>query len=474
MEPLVGQPGQGSHALVIGSSLAGLLAGRVLAEHFDRVTIVERDRLPDGPEPRKGVPQARHAHQMLVRGRQILEQLFPGLEAELIAAGAMAANWPTDMMWLGRAGWGARFQSDLATYACSRDLLECNVRRRVAANQRVRFLEGCDVVELLADQQRAVVTGARIRQRERPDEAAVELRADLVVDTSGRTSRAPEWLTALGYQPPQETTINAFLGYSTRYYTRPKGLETDWKFLIIQSRPPDSSRAGLLFPLEGGRWLAGVVGAAHDYPPTDEAGFLDFARSLPSPLIYDLIKDAEPLSPVYGYRRTENRLRHYERLARWPEQFVVLGDAACCFNPVYGQGMTVAAQGALVLDQSLRQGRAGRSEALPAGMARRFQRRLAKNNAIPWMMATGEDFRYPTTEGGRRGPLMRLMHNYIDRVMLVASWNPDVYLAFLEVMNLLKPPTSLFRPAILAQVLRQPSSARTHPAALNTPLVSED
>jgi len=321
MQHTAGLDHAGTHAVVIGGSMAGLLAARVLADHFERVTLVERDRFPDGPEFRKGVPQARHVHVLLSRGFRVLERLFPGVSAELAAAGAPEVDWTGDCGVCTRGGWHPRFLSGIVSRICSRALLEWTIRRRVAARPNVRFLQACDVVELLPAAGGARVRGVRLRWREGPpadlDPAEEhELQADLVVDASGRDSRAPRWLAALGYPAPAVTTINSFLGYATRWYRRPAGFQADWKALLLGAGPPEGKRGGIILPVEGDRWFVTITGGGRDYPPGDEAGFLEFARSLRSSALYEAIKDAEPLSPVYVYRRTENRLRQYERLAR--------------------------------------------------------------------------------------------------------------------------------------------------------------
>jgi 2-polyprenyl-6-methoxyphenol hydroxylase-like FAD-dependent oxidoreductase len=442
--------GSGTHALVIGGSMAGLLAARVLTAHFDRVTVVDRDRFPEQPSFRKGVPQSRHGHLLLVRGWQILDQLFPGLRAELIGAGAPSIDVLNDFKMLFAAGWAPRSPSHFQTVTCSRELLEWNVRRQLALNPRVSFLQEHDVTDLIADTSGQLVGGVRLRARGAGEDAAgatAELRADLVVDASGRGSRAPQWLAMLGHPQPEETSINSFLGYASRYYRRPADFSSDWKCALIGARPPSNPRGGVLLSLEGDTWQVTLGGAGRDYPPTDEQGFLAFARSLADPIIYNAIERAEPLSSIHGYQRTENRLRHYERMPRWPDRFVVLGDAVCAFNPVYGQGMTVAGLGAITLDVTLRE--AGNQ----AGMGLRFQRRLAKSNADAWLMATGEDFRYPTTEGGRRTPAMKFTHWYMNRVIAAATHDTGVLTAFSLAAHLLESPSSLFRPGIAARVL---------------------
>lgn len=437
------------HAIVIGGSMAGLWTARVLADHFDRVTVVERDQLPAGPAIRKGVPQARHIHILLVRGMRVLEQLFPGLEAELAAAGAPRVDWLRDSRTLTATGWLKRFPSDVVTHTCSRAMLEWSIRRRLLANRRIAFLPECDAVGLLAEGGGDRVNGVLIRRRAGNQLGTPEpLRADLTVDASGRDSKTPEWLRGAGYGEAEETVINSFVGYATRWYRKPAGFAGDWKALFIGSRPPHGTRGGIIFPVEDDTWAVTITGYARDYPPQDEAGYLAFARSLPAPDLYEAIKDAEPLTPIHGYRRTENRLRHYERLPRWPKGFAALGDAVCAFNPVYGQGMTASASAALALDGTLRAARGDLTAATG-----RFQRDLARVNNVPWTLATSEDFRWPTTIGGAPARLTRFMHGYMNRVIpLVREYRP-VARTFIEVLHLVAPPVALFKPAVVAPVL---------------------
>ncbi len=208
----------GSRALVIGSSMAGLLAARVLVDHFDNVTVVERDRLPQQPESRHGTPQANHVHVLLAQGERILEQMFPGLEAELITAGSPSFNLAADFAFLGVWGWLPRFHSNLSIHACSRLLLEWAVRRRLTAYSNLQFLPETQAIGLLTDNSNSQVTGIKLRSGDVSQEN--ELTANLVIDASGRNSSLPKWLEALGYPSPCETIVNSFLGYSTRWYVR--------------------------------------------------------------------------------------------------------------------------------------------------------------------------------------------------------------------------------------------------------------
>jgi 2-polyprenyl-6-methoxyphenol hydroxylase-like FAD-dependent oxidoreductase len=430
-----------------------MLAARVLSDHFDRVTLLERDRFSETPAARKGLPQARHVHALLGRGREAMERLLPGLTGELVRAGAEPLDATQDVAWMGPYGWYVRFPGNLLLLAATRDLIDWGVRRRVAALPSVRIHQGADVVGLVPGPGDGPhVTGVRIRPRILDTEfgrSEAELAADLVVVADGRNSRLPTWLAALACEAPVETVVNSFQGYASRFYRPPAGFEADWKALYIQQAPPSDPRGGLVSPVEGGRWLVSLIGGDGDYPPTDEAGFLAFARGLRSPALCEAIAGAEPLTPIAGQRATENRLRHYDRLEGFPDAVVAVGDAACAFNPVYGQGMTTAALGAEVLDRWLRQGTSRRG---PGG-GRDFQRHLARATAAAWQLSTGADLRFRTTEGLRRGWVARLTGCYIAKVMHSATRRPWVRRRLAEVLHLLRPPAALFGPGVLARLM---------------------
>lgn len=443
----------GKRAIVIGGSMSGMLAARVLSDFFEQVTIIERDHYPEGAEVRGGVPQARHLHLLLSEGFEQMEALFPGLSDEFAAAGVPEVHWCWDSVSLTAGGWMPRFKSGLVTRVPTRALIDWTLLQRLRQNPRIQFLEEHQVLGLTATQDRERVVGVRVKRRGTETEDV--LPADLVVDASGRESHAPEWLQSLGYEAPAETIVNSYLGYATRWYEGIQSPSIDWRMSIITAKPPDIPRGGGMLEVENGRWVVTLAGANKQYPPTDEAGFLEFARSLVTPLIYDLIKDATPISSIYGYQRTANRQRHYERLSRLPGGFVVLGDAACAFNPVYGQGMTIAAMDAHTLGDCLRED--GDLSTLPL----RFQRRLAKMVSNAWLMATGEDLRYPGTEGKRPNAAIRLTQRYLDRVQRAMPSDNDITKAFIQVMNLRQPPTSLLHPKIAWKVLRAGNPSMT-------------
>ncbi|HEU5131674.1 MAG TPA: hypothetical protein VFT26_06205 [Pyrinomonadaceae bacterium] len=440
---------QGRHAVVLGGSLAGLLAAQVLSDHFDEVTLIERDVFKETPEVRRGIPQANHVHGLLLRGRQVLEELFPGLQDEMIAAGVPLVDMANEIAWYTRAGWGVRFPSEMTVLAFTRPVLDLHVRRRLSGNPRVKIIDNTDVLRLIPDAEKNRLAGVLIcpRSSESDRKVATELRADLVVDTTGRASRAPRWLNDLGYVIPEETVVDAHLGYASRLYRIPDDFNRDWKCAYVQSAPPKRNRGAILFEVEGNRWLVTLTGGARDYPPSDEGGFLEFARSLPVSTIYDAICAAEPISPIKTHRGTENRLRHFERAKELPENFLVFGDAVCAFNPVYGQGMTIAALGALTLKSTLRESGDSR------GLSRRFLKRLGKVNKAPWLLATGEDYRYPGTEGHGATLMTKFMHRYMNHVLALATQSVAVRHALLRAFSMMVPPTALFHPRISLRVL---------------------
>ena len=461
------------HAIVIGASMAGLLAARVLSDHFEQVTIIERDRLPQGAASRKGVPQGQHVHALLAKGEAVLTELFPGLFEALIQDGAIQLS-QQELRWYHFGEWKEQFPSSLKLYSGTRPFLEQYVRYFLATRSNVRFLDDCDVVKLSSNEAHNRITGVFVRNRSEDGEQRVqELTANLVVDASGRGSRAPQWLAHLGYGQVEETRVKVDIGYATRTYCRPSHLSIDWKTLIVYPLPPQELRGGLISIIEGDRLIVTLTGRLRDYPPADEEGFLDFARSLPQPDVYNIIKDAEPLTPIATYKYSANRWRHYERMSRLPAGFVILGDAVCSFNPIYGQGMTVAAMEAKVLDDCLRQQeRSGNKER--TGFAQRFQKAIAKTVEVPWQMTTGEDFRYPETEGVRpRG--IRLLNRYTFRVSELAATNPVIADRFYRVLHLLNPPTTLFDPRIVGAVLLKELESRrhTHVESVAVPVVQK-
>jgi 2-polyprenyl-6-methoxyphenol hydroxylase-like FAD-dependent oxidoreductase len=431
-------------AIVIGASMGGLLAARALADHFGEVTVVERDVLPDTYEPRKGVPQGRHTHGLLARGREVLEQWFPGFTEEMVAQGATTGDIVDKVLWFNHGFYLCNAPSKMLGLAISRPMLEGSVRRRLLQLPNVRLRERCDVLELAFDRSQGRVTGVRVQSREGSDGPQI-VNADLVVDASGRGSSSPAWLDALGYSKPREEQIKINLGYATRQYRRLPEHLRGMRGAIIAACPPDW-RFGAILAQEGDRWIVTLGGYLGDQAPTDDNGFVAFARSLQKPEIFDVVRVAEPLCPLMPYQFSANLRRRYEELSRFPAGFLVFGDALCSFNPVYGQGMTVACMESLALRECLS---AGTQE-----IAGRFFRAASQLIDIPWQIAVGSDLQHPRVEG-KRTTKVRFINWYIAKLYRAAHDDAVLASRFLEVANLMRQPAALLDPQIAFRVWRR-------------------
>lgn len=457
----IGSGRESGQAVVIGGSMAGLLCARVLADHFSRVTVLERDPAPEGPQPRKGVPQARHIHALLAAGLLAMEDLFPGLTLELVAGGAHLGDMGRDTAWFHFGAWKPRFDSGIPIMLCTRPFLEWTVRQRVAALPSVTLQHGCSVQAPLTEATRSRVTGVQVKG----PEGERSLPADLVVDASGRGTHTPHWLEALGYGRPPVEEIGIDLAYTSRFYAPPAQAQVDWKLLAQYPRSPGAWRAGFVSHVEGGRWVVSLNGYFGDHPPTDDEGFLDFARSLPTRDLYDTLQDARPLTPAVTHKVPSSRWLHYERLPRWPEGFVVLGDGVCAFNPIYGQGMTVACLGARLLGECLVREDTRR-------LAARFQRRLPAVVADAWRLSTLMDLSYPQASG-RRWPGLGVLHRALGTFIDQTSLDVAACQRFYEVLHLRRGLGTLLRPDTLGPLLaygveslRVPLASRANVAAM--------
>ncbi|MGB8960531.1 MAG: FAD-binding monooxygenase [Pseudonocardiaceae bacterium] len=432
----------GDHAVVLGASMAGLLTARVLADAYARVTVIERDILPRDMAHRRGVPHGRHLHALHARGRELLDELFPGFTAQVVQAGA----WTGDT--LGGVRWqlsGQRLRQidiGLPGLAASRPFLEGQVRHRVKALPSVRFVDGGDVVDLVTDHARRRVTGVRVADR---DEAGSEqtVSADLVVDATGRGSRTPLWLEQLGYPQPVTDRVEIGLGYATRRYRlRPGALGDDR--LIITGPTPANPRAAFIAFIEGGQHIVTLAGVLGDHPPLDPAGFDAFAASVCIPDVAVAIAGAEPVDDPVSFRFPASVRHRYEQLRRFPAGLLVIGDAVCSFNPIYGQGMTAAAMEAAALRDLLRGG------SLPT--SRQYFQRIAKVIDIPWEIAVGADLAFAGVPG-KRTAKVRMVNAYLPRLHAAAAIDSSLAGAFVHVMGMVDRPEGLLRPDRALRVL---------------------
>jgi 2-polyprenyl-6-methoxyphenol hydroxylase-like FAD-dependent oxidoreductase len=436
-------------AVVIGSSIAGLLASHVLSKYFAKVTLIEREVLPKTPTARKGVPQGQHIHVLLSKGEAIIERFFPGILAELLEQGATCIDTANDMRWFHFGGWKVQFPSGITYHSQSRPLLEWTIRNRITRQSQIRCLEAHNVTQFLTNKDKTHITGVKITRHNQTEEE--HLLADLVVDASGRGSRTAQWLEALGYPKVAESAFKIEIGYASRLYRLPNSSQYPWKTLFIYPQPPHDKRGGVIAPVEDDLWIVTLVGWLRDYPPTDEIGFLEFVQSLTVPDLYTVLQQAQAQTPIITHKLPSNLRRHYEQMSL-PEGLIILGDALCSFNPVYGQGISTSAWSALTLDNCLRKQHRRSPSGDITGLSRSVQKPVAKIIDIPWLLATSEDLRYPEVTGAK--PFwIRWLHWYIARVHRLSHQDPLVSLRFLQVIHMLKPPTVLFKPDIIFRVL---------------------
>jgi 2-polyprenyl-6-methoxyphenol hydroxylase-like FAD-dependent oxidoreductase len=456
----------GQRAVVLGGSMGGLVAARALSEHFTEVVVVDRDELTGVRGPRRGVPHGRHAHGLVARGQQLLEELLPGLTEELRADGVPTGDFNADARWYFG---GRRMQpgrSGLACISSTRPVLEYHVRERVHALANVSFLERHDVLGLVNTPDGARVLGAAVRDQR--DGAVETLEADLVVDTTGRGSRTPAWLEGMGYQRPVEQKVGIGLAYTTRHYrVHDDPFGTD--LIMISAPTPECTRGGFFHrvPSADGRVVElSLTGMLGDHPPTEPDAFEAFARSLPVPDIYAGIRDAEPLDDPVKFSYPASVWRHYEQLTRFPAGLLLLGDAVCSFNPLYAQGMTVATLESIVLHEALADGR------VPE--ARTYFRAVAKVVSGAWEFSAGADLGYPEVEG-RRTVKVRMANAYVGALQRAAVHDSVLTDAFVRAAGLVDPPARLLRPRNLIRVWRQSRRRAAAPTgAPATPPAGDD
>ncbi|MEV4339058.1 FAD-dependent monooxygenase [Streptomyces sp. NPDC049590] len=446
------RPGRGSdtvgqHGLVLGGGFAGMLTAHVLAQYMDSVTVVERDVPPDGPGPRKGVPQARHSHLLMGAGARTVEALLPGTLTAWSEAGAHLLSAPGDVAFLTKFGWLPRVRHNEFVVSCGRDLLDWVVRRRVLRNPRVRLLAHTEVEGLLGDPAR--VTGARVRDR--GTGLSTEIEAGFVVAATGRSSRVETWLEDLGLPAVPEELVDAGTAYATRMLRPAPEKHRSTPGIVMIANVTGEATGGVLLPLEDGLWTATVIGMRGSEPPTGDDEFLDFAKRLPHPALAELITDAEPQGPSRGFRRLANRRLRFDRLPRHPDGFVALGDAACVLNPSHAHGMTVAAFGVAAVRDLLR-----RYGDIP-GVAGNAQRAVARAAETAWQLSVGDDLRHPTVIGPHPSAAVRLQNAYADRVMRTATTDPAVARSLVDVIALARPMTSLGAPRVLLPALLGPA-----------------
>ena len=435
-------------AVVIGGSLAGMCAARVLSDFVDTVTIIERDGYSSAHDFRPGVPQARHVHNLLARGLREFEAFFPGFERQMLEHGAVAVESGWDVATLWPNGWSQRNHTGLWQLYASRPLIESTVLQLCRRRRNITFLERTEVTGLrAAGETHRNCIGAEILSRD--DGKTRILDADLVVDASGAHSRATEWLRQLEVELPEDEIVDGYNGYSSRWFrqAREQPWPTEWWWKVVFLRMATSEHPYVIafFPIENQRWLLSYIGVNKEYPPSREDQFTTALPKLASPVIHEMVQRMEPISPVYPSRATRNRWRHYERWRRPLGRFIAIADAACSYNPRFGQGMSAAAVSARVLNDCLAKHGVGNPR-LPD----RFFSAQAHFQRTPWLFAAADDLRFPATLGNRSASV-RLFNWY--RLKLAACSNKPVGERLTEVTQFVRPMSSLFAPQIISRVV---------------------
>jgi 2-polyprenyl-6-methoxyphenol hydroxylase-like FAD-dependent oxidoreductase len=435
------------HVIVVGAGMGGLAAAKALSAHFNRVTVLERDLLPLDATPRQGTPQARHLHALLAGGLAALNDLLPGIEVELEQAGAVRLT--AQSLRMDRPGFDPYPQRDLdlSWLSISRPMLEFVTRKAVTRQKNIELLGGCRVTEFIASPGGSAVSGVRY---ETSDGRSDTISADLIVDASGRGVMTLGVLESMGFPKTEESEIGIDMAYSTAIFEQPVDAPSTWKGVVVLPSAPRDNRGAFLSPIENNQWIVSV-GANHgDAPPGDMNGYLEFAKSLRTPTIYDAIKNATPIGPIIRFVLPSSVRRRFETVQSFPKGLLPIGDAICRFNPVFGQGMSVAAQEAVILDRLLR-ARAAHTDPLD-GLAAVFFAEIQDVLETPWGIAAS-DFVYPKTRGERPANFEQRMQFNLGLVRLGAQ-DPSIHKLMIEVNHLLKPQGALRAPEISERVAK--------------------
>jgi 2-polyprenyl-6-methoxyphenol hydroxylase-like FAD-dependent oxidoreductase len=433
-------------AVVVGAGMGGLAAAKVLSNHCRRVTVLDRDILPSQPEPRIGTAQSKHTHVLIGGGLKTLSTFFPGFEENLHAAGAVKLRVGLETG-LERPGYDPFPVRDLGfdIYSGSRPLFELVTRQKIEQKENIELLPDCRVTGLIASQDGSGIKGVRW---ESSGAQTQTLHADIIVDASGRGTLTLELLDTLGFPRPEETEIGIDQAYSTLIFERPSTFPSTWKSMMVLPSAPASSRGAFLFPIENNRWILSAGGNHGDAPPGDLVGLLEFLKALRTQTIYNAVKDAKPIGNIARFVLPNSVRRHFEKLQQFPKGLFVIGDGICRFNPVFAQGMSVAAQEAAILDRLLAS-RGDDSDTLDNAEIEYF---AACQDVIeaPWAVAMN-DFVYPKTRGKRPPDFGQRMQYGIALTRLAAK-DPAVHKLATEVNHLLKPQSALREPELVERV----------------------
>ncbi len=443
MDQTLRNPSLGKTAAVVGAGMGGMMAAQVLSRYFDEVIVVEKDVLPPDARARMGAPQSHHTHALLEQGRRNLEALFPGLADELIARGAVRARGGLDFRLHDAAGWQPNRDLDLLVLTMSRPLLETTVRDFLKRNPRVTIRDNTRV-------EGWTFTGGNLTGVMVSDEGGAEtiLKTDFAIDAAGRNGASLSWLEAGGFGPVEETTLEIGTGYASAIFKKPKDRASDTDSLVINGADPDT-RGGFAFSIENGCWSVSLNGRFDQQPSGDPDAFLAFAKSLSAPDIHDWISQGERITPIKVYKAPISRWRRYDRLERYPQGVLPLGDALAHVNPLYGQGMTLASIHAMGLDDIL--GKRAAAGGDLQGIARPYFEQVHRFTAQVWGGLETVEFGFAGTKGERPADIDQRM-TFARGLRRLMIEDAEVHGLMVRVGYLVLPREVLGRPDIVERV----------------------
>lgn len=450
----------GDQAVVVGGSMVGLMAAQALSNHFGKVLVVERDTVSPFPDIHKSIPQGNHYHALLAGGYQVLDSLYRDFAQELERNGAVRFRAPRDVVFLfsGEKTYNPtghvreRRDFGIESFSMSRGLLEFTVRNLTRRTSNIELMSPARVVGLLLD-------GTSVRELKVEYNGRQEsIRPDLVIEATGRSTRLPRNLKDNGFGEVPETDIGVDFSYSSAKLAPPADLEPEESlYIMFQAQAGQRPVGGILGAVEDGLWHLSLAGRFGDYPPDDEEGFLAFARSLDEPFLNEFLDAGASLqSGVVSYRYPRSLWRHYDQMPAFPSGIIPLGDSVASFNPVYGQGMSSGANQVRVLGEALA---ASDATDLP-NLAQAVLPRLAEVVAVPWNMASNQDYMWEQTTGTRPPDLAQRLA-YALALGEASAAHPDVHEAALRVAHLAIPPTVLMEEPLGSKIAAFLGSAQS-------------
>jgi len=433
---------KGQKAIVIGGSVAGMFAARTLADFYEKIIVIEKDERSDTYSTRKGVPQGAHGHVLLKSGEEILERMFPGILDEMRQNGSFESDFAENVSWFHHGCSKVNYHSGVSITQQSRPFLEGHIQRKLEKLSNIEFIYNCKVKKLLLNAQKEI----KGIQAQYSDGSLVEFDTDLVIDASGPASLTPRWLEEWGFKVPDKTEVKIDLFYASMIFKELSPCARDWHSLLVYPNPPDMDRGGSISPIEGDRYHVMLLGYGDNSPPRDLTDFLQYAKSLDQPYVFEAIKNGVADSGIQVYRFPALQRYHYEKLSEFPPGLLIFGDAFCRLDPLFAQGMSIAAKEAELLRKMLRKYDNKKRLTL------HFHRQTSRIIDVPWLIALTEDFRFRSTSGKKPMGLSFLQW-YVKKVVYACEHNKDVYGQFMKVLHLKAHPASLFKPNLFAGVL---------------------